>query len=101
MWNVRIKYRKEEDRVIEQYLIELLANLIFIHYKYFKNISFDTFNQYCNSYSTKIYNQKERIKLYDRVNEVLQKKYKLFFAHINLDDSIYLIDVSKRCKYDE
>lgn len=51
---------KEEERVQKKYLIMYLSIVIDLHYKYFKNEEFDTFQQYFNSISTIKYNKKEK-----------------------------------------
>lgn len=42
---------KEEERVQKKYLIMYLSIVIVLHYKYFKNEEFDTFQKYFNSIS--------------------------------------------------
>lgn len=42
---------KEEDQILKDTLAICLAKLIGLHYKYYKNKKFDTFDQYCDSYT--------------------------------------------------
>ncbi len=93
--NKRKKILKEEERVQKSYLISYLADMIRIHYKYLKNKDFDTFNQYLNSCNgiISIKSIEERIMIYREVDDVIMRKYKLFFAHYELEEPIYLVSV--------
>ena len=69
----RKKLLQEESKLLRSYFINLLADLIRLHYKYYKNEKFDTFEQYLNGYKT----------------------YELFFAHYELTEPIHCISVAQ------
>ena len=95
--NKREELLLEEDKLQRTYLIRLLADLIRLHYKYYKNEEFDTFEQYLNGYNT-LYlteSKEEKVKLYREIDDVLLNKYELFFAHYILDKPIHLISVAQ------
>lgn len=88
----------EEDKLHRSYLIQLLTDLIKLHYKYYKNEEFDTFEQYLNGYKTLflVNSEEEKLKLYREIDDVLLNKYELFFAHYELEEPIYLISVEQK-----
>ena len=86
---------KEEDQILKETLAICLAKLIGLHYKYYKNKKFDTFDQYCDSYTCfTILSEKEKVELYHTVDKIMEQEYNLFFAHYELGKPIYLVDVS-------
>ena len=89
---------KEEERVQKKYLIMYLSIVIDLHYKYFKNEEFDTFQQYFNSISTIKYSKKEKEKIFRKVDSMLEKRYGLFFAHYDWNKPIYLVDIANERK---
>ena len=84
---------KEEERVQKKYLIIYLSIVIDLHYKYFKNEEFDTFQQYFNSISVIKYSKKEKEEIFRKVDSLLEKRYGLFFAHYDWNKLIYLVDI--------
>ena len=53
---------KEEEQILKDTLAICLARLIRLHYKYYKNKKFDTFEQYCNGYTSfTILSEKEKL----------------------------------------
>lgn len=95
--NKREELLREEDKLQRSYLISLLANLIRLHYKYYKNEEFDTFEQYLNGYKTLylVESKEEKLKLYREIDDVLLNKYELFFAHYELTEPIHCISVAQ------
>ena len=95
--NKREELLREEDKLQRSYLISLLANLIRLHYKYYKNEEFDTFEQYLNGYKTLylVESKEEKLKLYREIDDVLLNKYELFFAHYELNEPIHCISVEQ------
>ena len=93
----RKKLLQEESKLLRSYFINLLADLIKLHYKFYKNEKFDTFEQYLNGYKSLylVESKEEKVKLYREIDDVLLNKYELFFAHYILDKAIYLISVEK------
>lgn len=87
----------EEYKLHRSYLIQLLTDLIKIHYKYYKNEEFDTFEQYLNGYKTLylVESKEEKLKLYREIDDVLLNKYELFFAHYELTEPIHCISVAQ------
>lgn len=93
----REKFILEEEQVLKDTLALCLAKLIRLHYKYYKNKEFNTFKQYCNSYTYfDILSEDEILKLYHVVNGIMEQEYNLFFAHYELDKPIYLMKNSER-----
>lgn len=95
--NKREELLREEDKLQRSYLISLLANLIRLHYKYYKNEEFDTFEQYLNGYKALylVESKEEKLKLYREIDDVLLNKYELFFAHYELTEPIHCISVAQ------
>ena len=86
---------KEEEQILKDTLAICLARLIRLHYTYYKNKKFDTFDQYCNGYTSfTILSEKEKLELYHTVDKIIEQEYNLFFAHYELDKPIYLVDIS-------
>lgn len=82
-------------------LAHMFTRLIVLHYKYYKNNEADTFEQYCNSFnSVIILTDEEQIEIYHKVDSIIEKENNLFFAHYELNKSIYLVDVSENDEYD-
>lgn len=93
----RKKLLQEESKLLRSYFINLLADLIKLHYKYYKNEEFDTFEQYLNGYKTLflVNSEEEKLKLYREIDDVLLNKYELFFAHYELTEPIHCISVAQ------
>lgn len=93
----RKKLLQEESKLLRSYFINLLADLIRLHYKYYKNEEFDTFEQYLNGYKTLylVESKEEKLKLYREIDDVLLNKYELFFAHYELTEPIHCISVAQ------
>ncbi len=93
----RKKLLQEESKLLRSYFINLLADLIRLHYKYYKNEKFDTFEQYLNGYKTLylVESKEEKLKLYREIDDVLLNKYELFFAHYELTEPIHCISVAQ------
>lgn len=68
-----------------------LAKVISAHYKHCGNANFLTFNHYCNLL---LVNASKRQELYEDVDRVMLKKYQLFFAHLQLDTPIFIVDLT-------
>ena len=86
---------QEEEKIHRVYLTKLLADVIGLHYKYFKNKEFDTFEQYLNGYKSflLVESRKEQIKLYREVDDLLLNNHSLFFAHYMVDKPIFCVSV--------
>ncbi len=95
--NKREELLLEEDKLMRAYLIQLLTDLIKLHYKYYKNEEFDTFEQYLNGYKTLylVESKEEKLKLYREIDDVLLNKYELLCAHYILDKPVYLVSVAQ------
>lgn len=97
----RERFIQEENRVLKEELAHMFARLIVLHYKYYKNNEADTFEQYCNSFnSVIILTDQEQIEIYHKVDSIIEKENNLFFAHYELNKTIYLVDVSGKDEYD-
>ena len=73
---------KEEEQILKDTLAIYLARLIRLHYKYYKNKKFDTFDQYCNSYTSFIIlSEKEKLELYRIVDKIDRKSTRLNSSH--------------------
>lgn len=89
------KYMLESSELMKKYLIELLAAEINLYYKYYKNKNFESFEQYCNSFNSSFeFTENEMLDIYHKVDTIMQEKYELFFAHYELENPIYLVDIS-------
>ena len=88
---------QEEEIIQRKYLVKYLSIIIDLHYKYFKNEKFDTFQQYINSGFGNIKYSREEVKaIFREVDSLLERKHGLFFAHYDLEKPIYLVDVLKK-----
>lgn len=86
--------KKREEEYQRKYLVMYLSEIIKLHYKYFKNEKSKTIQQYINSgFCNKKYSKEEIEDIFREVDNMLEKKYGLFFAHYDLDKPIYIIDV--------
>lgn len=94
----RKRLLKEEEMLHKSYFINLLADLIRLHYKYYKNEKFDTFEQYLNGYKALylVNSKEEKVKLYREIDDILLNKYKLFCAHYELEEPIHLISIEEK-----
>lgn len=93
----REKLLQEEEKLQRSYLINYLADVISLHYKYFKNKKFDSFEQYLNG-SKSFYlvdGKDEKIKLYKEIDDVLINRHELLCAHYILDKPVYLVSVAQ------
>ena len=89
------RYLEDSTELLKEQLAELLAAQIYLYYTYYKNKKFESFEQYCNSYNAFfLFNKKETLELYHKVDSIIEEKYNLFFAHYELDEPIYLVDIS-------
>lgn len=88
---------QEEESILKTYLIKILAEVIALHYKYYKNEDFETFEEYLNSYKSflLVESKEEKVKLYREVDDILLNEHSLFFAHYILDKSIFCISVEE------
>lgn len=85
----------EEEKVHKQLVTRFIAEMIYIHYKYFKNENFETYEQMYNSSMQVInYDNESQDEIYKNVDSILEEKYDLFFAHNEKDEPIYLVDIS-------
>lgn len=93
----REKLLYEEEQLQKSYLISFLADAIKLHYKYFNNNKFDTFEQYLNGYKSFYLaeSKEEQIEIYKEVDNVMMSRYELFFAHYELTEPIHCVDVSE------
>ena len=95
--NKRKKLLHEEEQLQKSYLISFLADMIRLHYKYFKNNKFDTFEQYLNGYKSFYLaeSKEEQIEIYKEVDNVMMSRYELFCAHFELTEPIYCISIAQ------
>lgn len=85
----------EEEKVHKQLVTRFIAEMIYIHYKHYKNEKFESYNQvYHSSMQFIHYSEKEQEEIYKNVDSILEEKYDLFFAHNEKDEPIYLVDIS-------
>ena len=93
----RKKLLHEEEELQKRYLISFLADVIRLHYKYYKNEKFDTFEQYLNGYKSFYLAERkeEQIAIYKEVDDVMMIRYELFFAHYELTEPIHCVDISE------
>ncbi|MGN1311949.1 MAG: hypothetical protein ACI4U4_02920 [Bacilli bacterium] len=97
--NKRKMLIKEEERIQRKYLVMYLSVIINLHYKYYKNEKFETFQQYINSGVGNIKYSKEEVgDIFREVDSLLEKKYGLFFTHYDLYKLIYIADVLNKEK---
>ena len=87
--------KAEEEISHKKFLAYLIADMIYIHYKHYKNSNFESYNQFYHSSMQFInYNKKEQEEIYQNVDSILEEKYDLFFANNEKDEPIYLVDIS-------
>lgn len=93
--NKRKILMKKEQECQRKCLIIYLSKIIKLHFKYFENEEFETFQQYINSgICNKKYSKEGKEAIFREVDNILEKKYGLFFAHYDLDKPVYIIDVT-------
>lgn len=84
----------EEEKMHQLFITKIIAEMIYIHYKYYKNNEFESYEQMYNSSMQKInYSAEEQEKIYKNVDSLLEKEHNLFFAHNNKSEPIFLVDL--------
>ena len=87
--------KKEEELSHRMFLANFIADMIYIHFKHFKNEKFETYEQMYNSSMQFIqYDDEVQDEIYKHVDSILEEKYDLFFAHDDRSAPIYLVDIS-------
>lgn len=93
--DVKELVKNEEEQSHRIFLANFIADMIYIHFKHFKNEKFETYEQMYNSSMQVIhYDNEVQDEIYKHVDSILEEKYDLFFAHNDKYAPIYLVDIS-------
>ena len=89
------KIQLEENQAHMIFLSNFIAEMIYIHYKYYKNDDMETYVQIYNSCLQHFnHNHKQQKQIYENVGSILESEHDLIFAHNRINEPIYLVDIS-------
>lgn len=92
-----IQVEKEMREFHKVWFSEYVAKVLEIEHRVYGNNACNSYNAvYSSCIDAIIYSEEEKEEIYEIVDSILTNKYKLLFAHNNLDESTYLVDISDK-----
>lgn len=88
---------EKEIKLFHKYWLAVyISRVIETEHRIYGNEKANSYNAVYNSCLDVInYNDEEKKEIYDLVDDILEEKYSLLFAHNKLDTPIYLVDLNE------
>lgn len=88
---------EKEIKLFHKYWLAVyISRVIETEHRIYGNEKASSYNAVYNSCLDVInYNYEEKKEIYDLVDDILEEKYRLLFAHNNLDKPVYLVDLNE------
>lgn len=94
--NINYKISSEQKSCYISRISDYIADTIFINFKYYKNNHENTFNMFFKQgFDTFKHNSKEKDKMYDMIENSLQRNYNLIRINEGFDKPLVLKDLNE------